>query len=752
MSFLDNVKTKYETPGSSLGRDFIRPALAECILYRRETGWFRSSALRVWAGSIIDVLQNDNIKIEIIAYPEIDQTLFRSLKDTLSAEEKAKKLEEHRETILLKALTVQSNAEKHTPEVGRYIGELLSYLIASKKLEIKFVTLVNEENWKIVEDNAEVEGELTHIKRGYFKFSCGTYLSFTGSANESLGGLMKQGEVFYVYDSRNDSYKQSAADIKNDVDITWDENKVGYKTHKISSKLLKKIKKIAPSSKPKRPFIEPLDKTEENHEAHQDLNQDEKLPTKLQAEPTEEIKETFKLRPHQEKVLKNWILNDYKGIVQHATGSGKTITGIYAVKHFFEKVGGTNAIIIVPSTILQDQWMNEILEHIPEADLYRIGGRIGSSSWKNNVKSNTSPSRLGKKQIVLGVRQSICKKTFYEQVNVGNHLMVLVDELHTIGAKESSNFLNTIQLKYKLGLSATYERANDYLGTKRIIDYFDKALEPKYGLSEAIADKRLVQYDYELLTVSLNAEEEESWIEQSKKISAEWAKYDANKAKKAMPGKLKMMLIERAKISKKASNKTKKAVDVIKKNYKHDEVQRWLVYCQDLEQLGELQQKLFKEGFICSVYYSDLEEETKKVTLEEFYNKGGILLSIKCLDEGVDIPAADHALILASSSNKREYIQSRGLVLRVDKNNVFKRAKVFDLMTVAQSLNDKYIRSLVRTELTRAFEFSEHARNCSVTQIKIEELLKKYNIDIKDSVYVDKDDISYEDDDVPQKH
>lgn len=748
MSFLENVKTKYETPGSSLGKDFIRPALAECILYRRETGWFRSSALRVWAGSLIDVLQNDNIKIEIIAYPEIDQTLFRSLKDTLSAEEKAKKLEEHRETILLKALTVQSNAEQHTPEVGRYIGELLSYLIASKKLEIKFVTLVNEENWKIVEDNAEIKGELTHIKRGYFKFSCGTYLSFTGSANESLGGLMKQGEVFYVYDSRKDSYKLPAADIKNDVDITWDEKKVGYKTHKISSKLLKKIKKIAPSNKPKRPFIESLEKTQENHEVHQDLNQDEKLPIKQQAEPKEEIKETFKLRPHQEKVLKNWILNDYKGIVQHATGSGKTITGIYAVKHFFEKVGGTNAIIIVPSTILQDQWMNEILEHVPDADLYRIGGRIGSSSWKNNVKSNTSPSRLGKKQIVLGVRQSICKKTFSEQVNIGNHLMVLVDELHTIGAKESSNFLNTIQLKYKLGLSATYERANDYHGTKRIIDYFDKALEPKYGLSEAIADKRLVQYDYELLTVSLDAEEEESWIEQSKKISAEWAKYEANKTKKAMPGKLKMMLIERAKISKKASNKTKKAVDVIKKNYKYDEVQRWLVYCQDLEQLGELQQKLFKEGFICSVYYSDLEEETKKVTLEEFYNKGGILLSIKCLDEGVDIPAADHALILASSSNKREYIQRRGRVLRVDKNNVFKRAKVFDLMTVAQSLNDKYIRSLVRTELTRAFEFSEHARNCSVTQIKIEELLKKYNIDIKDSVYVDKDDISYEDDNI----
>ncbi len=64
------------------------PALSECVLYSRETGWFRSSALRVWAGSIINVLENDNVKIQIIAYPEIDQTLYRSLKDTLSQEEK----------------------------------------------------------------------------------------------------------------------------------------------------------------------------------------------------------------------------------------------------------------------------------------------------------------------------------------------------------------------------------------------------------------------------------------------------------------------------------------------------------------------------------------------------------------------------------------------------------------------------------------------------------------------------------------
>ena len=130
MSFLDNVKTKYETPGSSLGADFIRPALKECILYRRETGWFRASALRVWAGSIINVLENDDVKIEIIAYPEVDQSLWRALRDTVNEKDKDIILEKHREKILYKTLTVQNKADVHSKEVGKYIGELLSFLIA----------------------------------------------------------------------------------------------------------------------------------------------------------------------------------------------------------------------------------------------------------------------------------------------------------------------------------------------------------------------------------------------------------------------------------------------------------------------------------------------------------------------------------------------------------------------------------------------------------------------------------------------
>ena len=86
---------------------------------------------------------------------------------------------------------------------------------------------------------------------------------------------------------------------------------------------------------------------------------------------------------------------------------------------------------------------------------------------------------------------------------------------------------------------------------------------------------------------------------------------------------------------------------------------------------------------------------------EEVQRIRGIILSIKCLDEGVDIPAAEHALIIASTQNRREFIQRRGRVLRKDKDNPSKIAKIYDLVTIPQNRNDLPIslKTLLKTEL-----------------------------------------------------
>ena len=86
------------------------------------------------------------------------------------------------------------------------------------------------------------------------------------------------------------------------------------------------------------------------------------------------------------------------------------------------------------------------------------------------------------------------------------------------------------------------------------------------------------------------------------------------------------------------------------------------------------------------------------------------MVSIKCLDEGVDIPAVSHALILASSQNPRQFIQRRGRVLRkAPWKNI---AVIHDAIVVPLDLDQEPEQaSLLRAELLRAMEFAASALN-----------------------------------------
>src|SRR5690606_19891395 len=113
-------------------------------------------------------------------------------------------------------------------------------------------------------------------------------------------------------------------------------------------------------------------------------------------------------------------------------------------------------------------------------------------------------------------------------------------------------------------------------------------------------------------------------------------------------------------------------------------------------------------------------------TMKWFEHRGGVLVSVKLLDEGVDIPAVTHALILASSKNPREFIQRRGRVLRTAPNKSL--AYVHDTIVMPQRSDGVEGASaadpITVGELARAVEFSQHAANPSshadLLQIAIE--------------------------------
>ena len=286
--------------------------------------------------------------------------------------------------------------------------------------------------------------------------------------------------------------------------------------------------------------------------------------------------------------------------------------------------------------------------------------------------------------------------------------------------------LNDHKIGAALGLSATYQRFGDPEGTSRIENVFGQPLDPKFSIADAISSGRLVPYDYAFGTVRLTEEEEQKFYELSEKIRALVAR-ETGKSFGDFSGYLQNLIFSRAAILKGATNKTDFARKIFSENY-HDG-QNWLVYCDSTEQLMDVSRELVSIGINNDVYY-DAMPGSKTQTLENFKVNGGVLVAIKCLDEGVDIPSATHALILASSQNPREYIQRRGRVLRSSGQTGKSHAYIFDVVVV-----DHNERPLNLQEINRMLSFAEDADNSTI-RIEIQEMISRLTEGDKDPNFI----------------
>ena len=123
------------------------------------------------------------------------------------------------------------------------------------------------------------------------------------------------------------------------------------------------------------------------------------------------------------------------------------------------------------------QWKEDIDKIFPEAITSFVGASM-NPKWRKNLHIYTN----SRAKTNCDCCQSIAsKQDFIDGVSQGNHLMLLADEVHTLGSSDSKEIL-TLNVGAKMGLSATVDRANDPEGTKRIREYFGAKLEPKYGI------------------------------------------------------------------------------------------------------------------------------------------------------------------------------------------------------------------------------------------------------------------------------
>ena len=677
-----DIDLTYGGFGKNLVLDFYKPLLSNSVLYKRSTAFFTGGIFTIAASSIKEFILDNNGKIELVT-----STIFN--KEYIPTETKEPN---YSDLVIAIDNLVQYSS-------GKAVIELIGSLIANDKLDIKIA-------------NVPQPG-IHHEKVGIFQDINGDSLSFSGSINETWSGWTVNSEEFKVFKSWDDSSLYFNSDLNQFNDL-WNGTKPGVEVfslpeavenHLLSylddisiEKLEQKIDAVQPWSK--KHFIQGIEK-----------NPDELIEKQL---------DSFKriLMEHQSDVLKNWEESNYFGIIKHATGSGKTFTGINGIKQWFKLQN--IAIVLVPSVLLLEQWIEEIEFEINGIDIIKAGGGESKNNWLPILRFLTSTDN-DKKTIVVSTIGTALTEDFLNSVNWGNHILLVVDEVHNIGSPKSKLLLE-YSVGGALGLSATPERYGDDDGTKAIVKFFKRILKPEFTLLDAIKSGRLVPYIHNPFEVTLTDEEEDAYSELSLKISKIFGLIEKGNKDKDLQAQLEILLFARAKIIKKAENKVPEAVKIIEKDFKQGE--HWLLYCQDNDHVTLAREQL-KEAGIQSLEYMSAMRGDRKSTLEYFEENGGILVAIKCLDEGVDLPYLKKAIILSSSQNPREHIQRRGRVLRKSPGKGL--ATIYDALVVTSADMNNQHEQVMSIELKRALNFSKDAYNPEAS-IEIKNIAKKYNI------------------------
>lgn len=652
-------ETEYQTAKDHPIENFYLKCLRNSQSYSRAVGYFRSTVFIVVGVPIIEFAKRGG-KIQLICSPKLEQDDVEQI--TLGYRMRSSKIEQ--------SLISQFDALLADTRTA-FGAKTLATLISTGCLEIKLAEPVGPKG-------------LYHEKLGLFSDGLGHTVSFKGSSNETWGGWHDSGnfESIEVFCSWRAGLEGSR--VQKHIEhfqSLWAENDPHVAVTGFPATVEEYIKKFAAS------------------------NIDELLPPAAISHQST----SRKALPHQEAAISAWEEHGRRGILEHATGSGKTFTALLALrKHLLQ---GLPALVLVPSVLLLEQWVKEIATELPDATIHPAGG--GHDEWKHGdiLKSMTDPDPTLGPRIVLAMMPTASQFAFYSKVCSGEHLLLVADEVHQLGSPNNSSIFE-LNAGARLGLSATPKRYGDPEGTHRLFSYFEGVIPPPITLQDAVNAGRLVPYQYHPHAIHLSAIEADEWRKKSRMIQVEILKKKTNTNEPPpLSERAKMLLIKRSRIAKKATAKIQLTVDIIKEHF--EEGQSWLVYCEDSEQLNDIKSALHDAGYKHLEYHSNMSGD-RNATMAWFRSYGGILLSIKCLDEGVDIPDVSHALILASSQNPRQFIQRRGRVLRKSPGKHI--AVIHDAIVIPVDAEKEPEQiSLLKSELLRAIEFANSASNSAAS-------------------------------------
>jgi superfamily II DNA or RNA helicase len=435
-----------------------------------------------------------------------------------------------------------------------------------------------------------------------------------------------------------------------------------------------------------------------------------------------------------------------------ATGSGKTVTALNCLLKQYQENGFYKAIIVVPTKALALQWEDEV-KHF---NFQNIVSTHTEKDWKNLLSRYTTKSLLNQRKniVIITTYATFIRKyiqDFIRSTKGIESFVFIADEAHNLGATGPIKHLPN-NIKYRIGLSATPERIYDEGGSKKLYDFFNSK-PPKYTYRFTMKDAIwksdppiLCHYEYYPLFVSLTHSEMEEYnkvTEQLRKfIDPKTGKYKKEAEKK---------LMERKRIIHKAANKKQKVAELLDEQKKkgnldytfvfvpegyepdYAEIDDYNIDNEDIHIIDEYSQMFRERRYSYHQYISGLDDAP---SILDSFERGDIqiLLSMKCLDEGVDIPRAQNAIFIASTGNPRQFIQRRGRVLRTCKGK--DKAYIWDLIVIPPEISDSTPSAeinLITGEVLRILNFAALADNkINILYGELKQVCDSYNIPMFD--------------------
>ncbi len=414
----------------------------------------------------------------------------------------------------------------------------------------------------------------------------------------------------------------------------------------------------------------------------------------------------IELEPWQQEVVESYINTLYEkegpgftqGTLKLPTGSGKTIIALAIIERLYRHDPLLRVAIVVPTTVLMRQWIDEIvrLSNLPT----KMIGLLGDGH-----KDNFS----GEKRILISVINSAREKLpGLVDEQIGKHLLLLVDECHRSAGDVNRKIFN-VKRVYNLGLSATPEPdiliededLSDIPRPNYDVSILGQQLGPiiyEMTLNEAYARGILPEFEIRHYALPLNPTEQAEYEKLSRSINdllsdlqgdrrggffmsriQRMAKLEGNRGDAAREFIYKTTA--RKQLLYKAEARKDAVTKILSEEFARKPEAKAILFHESIFEAMEIYDVLLRQGFRVVAENSELPTELRSSSMEMFRSDvAQIMVSVKSLIEGLNVPKADIGIIVASSTSIRSRVQSIGRVLRrAREEDVEKKAVVYTL-------------------------------------------------------------------------